>query len=164
MTGVPAPPSHYNIQPPFVLSALCRSLWGLLRVGQGEHSPALVPGASRWLLRSPHRPSGPACPQMFERETRREKLLEAKHRELRLKEKGKAAGKDDEPREEGAAPNLEELVTQAEEEFFDVIFTELKKRETEAMKSKPVGASRGGGGGPGRGCGAWGPPACWPPR
>nr|XP_017499480.2 dynein intermediate chain 2, axonemal isoform X2 [Manis javanica] len=74
---------------------------------------------------------------MFERETRREKLLEAKHRELRLKEKGKAAGKDDEPREEGAAPNLEELVTQAEEEFFDVIFTELKKRETEAMKSKP---------------------------
>lgn len=106
-------------------------------MGQGEHSPALVPGASRWLLRSPHRPSGPACPQMFERETRREKLLEAKHRELRLKEKGKAAGKDDEPREEGAAPNLEELVTQAEEEFFDVIFTELKKRETEAMKSKP---------------------------
>ena len=36
---------------------------------------------------------------MFERETRREKILEARHREMRLKEKGKAEGKDDDPRE-----------------------------------------------------------------
>ena len=89
----------------------------------------------------------PLCPcaQMFERETRREKILEARHREMRLKEKGKAEGKDDDPREGEPALNLEELVTKAEEEFFDVIFTELKKREAEAMKQKPkpVGASSG---------------------
>ncbi|KAK2503602.1 hypothetical protein MC885_021843 [Smutsia gigantea] len=72
---------------------------------------------------------------MFERETRREKLLEARLREMRLKEKGKV---DDEPREEETPVDLEELVTKAEEEFFDIIFAELKKKETEAMKtSKP---------------------------
>lgn len=79
-------------------------------------------------------------PQIFERETRREKILEARHREMRLKEKGKAEGKDDDLREEETAVNLEELVAKAEEEFFNVIFAELKKRETEALKkSKPVG-------------------------
>nr|XP_008511391.1 PREDICTED: dynein intermediate chain 2, axonemal isoform X2 [Equus przewalskii] len=75
---------------------------------------------------------------IFERETRREKILEARHREMRLKEKGKAEGKDDDLREEETAVNLEELVAKAEEEFFNVIFAELKKRETEALKkSKP---------------------------
>ncbi|OWK14462.1 hypothetical protein Celaphus_00001670, partial [Cervus elaphus hippelaphus] len=66
---------------------------------------------------------------IFERETRREKILEARHREMRLKEKGKAEGRDDELREELPILNLEELVTKAEEEFFDIIFTELKRKE-----------------------------------
>lgn len=92
------------------------------------------------------------CPQIFERETRREKILEARHREMRLKEKGKAEGRDDELRDEPPILNLEELVTKAEEEFFDIIFTELKRKEAEAMKKqpKPVGASRGGSGWAGR--------------
>nr|XP_045744490.1 dynein axonemal intermediate chain 2 [Mirounga angustirostris] len=74
---------------------------------------------------------------IFERETRREKILEARHREMRLKEKGKVEGKDDDQREEETTLNLEELVTKAEEEFFDIIFAELKKKEAEAMKKKP---------------------------
>nr|XP_035934928.1 dynein intermediate chain 2, axonemal isoform X1 [Halichoerus grypus] len=74
---------------------------------------------------------------IFERETRREKILEARHREMRLKEKGKVEGKDDDQREEETTLNLEELVTKAEEEFFDIIFSELKKKEAEAMKKKP---------------------------
>lgn len=87
--------------------------------------------------------SPPCAPQIFERETRREKILEARHREMRLKEKGKAEGRDDDLREEEPALNLEELVSKAEEEFFDVIFTELKRKEAEAMKKKPkvAGAS-----------------------
>ncbi|XP_068833628.1 dynein axonemal intermediate chain 2 [Capricornis sumatraensis] len=74
---------------------------------------------------------------IFERETRREKILEARHREMRLKEKGKAEGRDDELRDEPPVLNLEELVTKAEEEFFDIIFMELKKKEAEAMKKQP---------------------------
>lgn len=82
---------------------------------------------------------------MFERETRREKILEARQKEMRLKEKGKAEGKDDDQRDEELATNLEEMVAQAEKEFFDIVFTELKKKEVEAMakKTKPVGALAG---------------------
>lgn len=102
--------------------------------------------------------SPPCAPQIFERETRREKILEARHREMRLKEKGKAEGRDDDLREEEPALNLEELVSKAEEEFFDVIFTELKRKEAEAMKKKPkvagalsrVGDGAWGGGSSGR--------------
>lgn len=74
---------------------------------------------------------------IFERETRREKILEARNREMRLKEKGKAEGKDDDQKEEEAALDLDELVSKAEEEFFDVIFSELKRKEAEALKKKP---------------------------
>ncbi|GAB5581266.1 dynein axonemal intermediate chain 2 isoform X1 [Prionailurus iriomotensis] len=75
---------------------------------------------------------------IFERETRREKILEARHREMRLKEKGKAEGRDDSLREEEPTFHLEELVTKAEDEFFNIIYSELKKKETEAMKkTKP---------------------------
>lgn len=62
---------------------------------------------------------------------------------MRLKEKSKTEGKDDELREEASSVNLEELVSKVEEEFFNIIFTELKKKEVAAMKSKPVGASSG---------------------
>nr|XP_042138999.1 dynein axonemal intermediate chain 2 isoform X3 [Peromyscus maniculatus bairdii] len=73
---------------------------------------------------------------IFERETRREKILEARHREMRLKEKGKAEGKDDDQKDEEMALDLDELVAKAEEEFFEVIFAELKKKEAEALKKK----------------------------
>jgi len=145
----------------FLPSARSRALWGCLE--QSDGSP-LAP--LRWEPGPPTRRSHGLpvpVPQMFERETRREKILEARHREMRLKEKGKAEGRDDELRDEPPILNLEELVTKAEEEFFDIIFTELKRKEAEAMKKqpKPVGASRGGSGWAGRE-GAMGPrlPAC----
>eukprot|EP00074_Homo_sapiens_P110088 XP_024306649.1 dynein intermediate chain 2, axonemal isoform X4 [Homo sapiens] len=77
---------------------------------------------------------------MFERETRREKILEARHREMRLKEKGKAEGRDEEQTDEELAVDLEALVSKAEEEFFDIIFAELKKKEADAIKLTPVPA------------------------
>ncbi|XP_037666008.1 dynein intermediate chain 2, axonemal isoform X2 [Choloepus didactylus] len=77
---------------------------------------------------------------MFERETRREKLLEARHREMRLKEKGKAEGQEEDSKGGEPAVNLEELLRAAEQEFFDVIFAELRKREAEAVKKKPKSA------------------------
>ncbi|ELK37065.1 Dynein intermediate chain 2, axonemal [Myotis davidii] len=88
--------------------------------------------------------------KIFERETRREKILEARHREMRLKEKGKAEGREEEPREEEVSINLEELVAKAEEEFFNVIYSEMKRKETEALR-KPTevrawGGARMGGG------------------
>lgn len=90
-------------------------------------------------------PSLQLLPQMFERETRREKILEARHREMRLKEKGKAEGKDDDQKDEETALNLEELVVKAEEEFFDVVFSELKRKEVEALKKKPKPVSTSAG-------------------
>lgn len=75
---------------------------------------------------------------MFERETRREKILEARHREMRLKEKGKAEGRDEEQTDEDLAIDLEVLVSRAEEEFFDIIFAELKKKEADAIKLTPM--------------------------
>lgn len=149
------------LAPAFLPSAQSRALWGCLE--QSEGSP-LVP--FRWELGSPSGRSHGLpvlVPQIFERETRREKILEARHREMRLKEKGKAEGRDDELRDEPPVLNLEELVTKAEEEFFDIIFMELKKKEAEAMKKQPksVGALRRGSGWAGRE-GATGPrlPAC----
>ncbi|XP_006886454.1 PREDICTED: dynein intermediate chain 2, axonemal [Elephantulus edwardii] len=73
---------------------------------------------------------------IFERETRREKLLEARHREMRLKEKGKAEGKAEDQKDNEMDVNLEELVSKAEAEFFDVIFKELKRKEIDALRKK----------------------------
>lgn len=87
---------------------------------------------------SSHGPLCPCVPQIFERETRREKILEAKHREMRLKEKGRTEGKDEELREEEPAVDLEGLVSKAEEDFFNVIFSELKKKEAAAMKKSKL--------------------------
>lgn len=56
---------------------------------------------------------------------------------MRLKEKGKAEARDDDQREEETALDLNELVSKAEEEFFEVIFAELKRKEAEALKKKP---------------------------
>lgn len=127
--------------PPFLPLALRTELFGA----------ALSKEKLTWPPPSSHGLPCPRVPQIFERETRREKILEARHREMRLKEKGKAEGKDNDQREEETALNLEQLVAKAEEEFFDFIFAELKKKEAEAMKKKPkpvgprVGASGCGG-------------------
>jgi dynein intermediate chain 2, axonemal len=66
---------------------------------------------------------------MFERETRREKILEARHREMKLKERVKSSkGHDDEAHEQ-PAEGEENLVERAEEDFYQAIEQEIKLRE-----------------------------------
>ncbi|XP_059149327.1 dynein intermediate chain 3, ciliary-like isoform X2 [Physella acuta] len=70
---------------------------------------------------------------MFERETRREKILDTRHKEIRLKEKTKADGKPEgedageKPKEESEDYNEEDLYIKAEKEFFSIIDAEKKK-------------------------------------
>ncbi|KAM4662025.1 dynein axonemal intermediate chain 2 [Discoglossus pictus] len=71
---------------------------------------------------------------MFERETKREKILEARHREMRLKERSKAEPKDDEAKDERLEDNTEELCQKAEKEFFEMIEAERKRMEQEEKK------------------------------
>ncbi|KAJ8390760.1 hypothetical protein AAFF_G00101400 [Aldrovandia affinis] len=75
---------------------------------------------------------------MFERETKREKILEARQREMRLKERSRSEqSKEEESKEaHGAEESAEELTIQAEKEFFDIVDGELKKREKEEEKCK----------------------------
>lgn len=78
---------------------------------------------------------------MFERESRREKILEARNRELRLKMKTKSAQQVvtesemelmEKDRKEGSATLfMDTHVVAAEKEFFNVIDTELKGPQPE---------------------------------
>ncbi|XP_060796151.1 dynein axonemal intermediate chain 2 [Neoarius graeffei] len=64
---------------------------------------------------------------MFERETKREKILEARQRELRLKERSRSEqSKDEETKEEGEE-SAEDLLTQTEREFYEMVEAEMKK-------------------------------------
>lgn len=70
---------------------------------------------------------------MFERESKREKILEARNREIRLKQKAKTSTLNVEAEtEERKAANIEALfsdnnVLQAESEFYSCIKTETKE-------------------------------------
>lgn len=67
---------------------------------------------------------------MFERETKREKILEARHREMRLKERSKAEpGKEEETKEDKPEENNEELIAKAEKDFLEIIEAERKRRD-----------------------------------
>ncbi|XP_028935447.1 dynein intermediate chain 2, axonemal [Ornithorhynchus anatinus] len=77
-----------------------------------------------------------AASAMFERETRREKILEARHREMRLKEREKSESKEEAVKEEEPEQNTEELIAKAEEEFFDIIEKELKRKEVAKAREK----------------------------
>ncbi|KAF7643978.1 hypothetical protein LDENG_00230160 [Lucifuga dentata] len=69
---------------------------------------------------------------MFERETRREKLLEARQREKRLKERNRSAQSRDEDgvRDEGE-PSPDELTARAEDEFFSMVESERARMDKE---------------------------------
>uniref|UniRef100_A0A8C6VDJ0 Dynein intermediate chain 2, axonemal n=1 Tax=Naja naja TaxID=35670 RepID=A0A8C6VDJ0_NAJNA len=73
---------------------------------------------------------------MFERETKREKILEARHREMRLKEKTKLEGKDEDAKEEAEEEKPPEVMKRVRKEFFDVIEGELRRRERAQIKVK----------------------------
>ncbi|CAH2291477.1 dynein intermediate chain 2, axonemal [Pelobates cultripes] len=80
---------------------------------------------------------------MFERETKREKILEARHREMRLKERSKAEpSKDEDTREENPEENTDELIAKAEKEFFEIIEAERKRLEKEDNKEKEEGEEK----------------------
>ncbi|KAG9337234.1 hypothetical protein JZ751_029519 [Albula glossodonta] len=75
--------------------------------------------------------------KMFERETKREKILEARHREMRLKERSRSEqSKEEESKEAHGEESAEDLLAQAEKEFFDIVEGEIKKREKEEEKYK----------------------------
>lgn len=65
---------------------------------------------------------------MFERETKREKILEARQREIRLKERSRSeqSREEDGGREDGEDPD--QLITRAEKDFYSVVDTELRRR------------------------------------
>ncbi|KAI3386145.1 hypothetical protein SNEBB_010015 [Seison nebaliae] len=72
----------------------------------------------------------------FERETRREKILEARQREMKLKEKiGSQRG--EEPKNEGAAETQEGLtVEEAEKDFWRIIDEERNRRQKKTTLDK----------------------------
>lgn len=66
---------------------------------------------------------------MFERETKREKILETRHREMKLKERSKSQQEKEEA-EKQEDEDDEDLIQKAEADFFAVIEAETKIRET----------------------------------
>lgn len=64
---------------------------------------------------------------MFERETKREKILEARHREMRLKERARSEGQGLEA-EEMLEEGPQDALDRAQKEFFEVIEAELQRR------------------------------------
>nr|XP_048673673.1 dynein axonemal intermediate chain 2 isoform X2 [Caretta caretta] len=73
---------------------------------------------------------------MFEREAKREKILEARHREMRLKERTKAEGKEEDVNVETEEEKPEELLARVQQEFFEVIEAEIKRKERAAKLLK----------------------------
>lgn len=63
--------------------------------------------------------------QMFERETKREKILEARQREIRLKERSRSQQSREEEPVQDESP--EQLMARAEREFFSAVEMELRK-------------------------------------
>ncbi|XP_065708628.1 dynein axonemal intermediate chain 2 [Patagioenas fasciata] len=75
---------------------------------------------------------------MFERETKREKILEARHRELRLKERGKPEGPEAVP-ERAAVEDPQEVLERVRKEFFEEIEAEMRRKtraETQDLHGK----------------------------
>lgn len=77
---------------------------------------------------------------MFERETRREKILDTRHREMKLKERAKSSAEGKEKEEEEEEPGMDEdLYEKSEKEFWDIIQQEKKniekKKEADMDKS-----------------------------
>lgn len=72
---------------------------------------------------------------MFERETRREKILESRHREMKLKERTKSS-QDKNEEEEEHPEEEEDLVQKAENDFYYVLEQEKKTREKKEAARK----------------------------
>lgn len=78
---------------------------------------------------------------MFERETKREKILEARHREMRLKERARSEGQGSEV-EERPVESPQEVLDRTRKEFFEIIEVELQRQaqaETQHLRGKVPG-------------------------
>lgn len=65
---------------------------------------------------------------MFERETKREKILEARQREIRLKERSRSQqSREEEPVQDESKDSPDQLMARAESDFFSAVETELRK-------------------------------------
>ncbi|KAB5555693.1 hypothetical protein PHYPO_G00037070 [Pangasianodon hypophthalmus] len=72
-------------------------------------------------------------------ETKREKILEARHREIRLKERSRSEqSKEEETKDREGEERAEDLVAYAEKEFYEMVEAEMKKRgkEEKIVKEK----------------------------
>ncbi|NWT41450.1 DNAI2 protein, partial [Chroicocephalus maculipennis] len=80
---------------------------------------------------------------MFERETKREKILEARHREMRLKERARSEGQETEV-EDSLVEDPQEVLDRVRQEFFEVIEAEMQRRaraETQGLRGKVLGTA-----------------------
>ncbi|XP_061867150.1 dynein axonemal intermediate chain 2 [Colius striatus] len=73
---------------------------------------------------------------MFERETKREKLLEARHREMRLKERARAEGQEA-AAEEPPAQAAQDVLHRARRDFVELIEAELQRRARAEAQQQP---------------------------
>ncbi|XP_053285703.1 dynein axonemal intermediate chain 2 [Pleuronectes platessa] len=79
---------------------------------------------------------------MFERETKREKILEARQREIRLKERSRSEqSKEEEGGQEEGEESPDQLIVRAENDFYSMVEMEQrrrKEREDESNQEKDV--------------------------
>lgn len=72
------------------------------------------------------------CLQTFERETKREKILEARQREIRLKERSRSEqSREDDGGREDKKESLDQLIQRAEKDFYSMVETEQRRRREE---------------------------------
>nr|XP_004564470.2 dynein intermediate chain 2, axonemal isoform X1 [Maylandia zebra] len=78
---------------------------------------------------------------MFERESKREKILEARQREVRLKERSRSEqSREEEAGREEGEEDPKQLIVRAESDFYSLVEAEVKRREKkdEVMKEKDI--------------------------
>lgn len=76
---------------------------------------------------------------MFERETKREKILEARQREIRLKERSRSEqSREEEAGREEGEESPDQLIARVESDFYSTVETELKKRREKEDEANRV--------------------------
>lgn len=64
---------------------------------------------------------------MFERETKREKILEARQREIRLKERSRSQqSREEETVQDDSKENHDQLIARAESEFYSSVEADIR--------------------------------------
>lgn len=75
--------------------------------------------------------------QMFERETKREKILEARQREIRLKERSRSEqSREEEAGREDGEEGPDQLVARAERDFYNMVEAEQRRRDSEEQADR----------------------------